>query len=109
MSQNKPLISRFVKAGNLLFLAGFTAKGEDVETQIKNVFERIKSTLEEAGSSMENVVKATVYLTDLNDRGVYLNDLWREYFPDNPPARTCVQAGLAPGTYVEIETIATIE
>jgi 2-iminobutanoate/2-iminopropanoate deaminase len=109
MSQNKPLISRFVKTKNLVFLAGLTAKGENAETQIKNVFERIKATLEEAGSSMENVVKATVYLTDLNDRGLYLNDLWREYFPDNPPARTCVQAGLAPGTYVEIETIATLE
>ena len=106
MSTQKPLISRVVRVGNLLFLSGMSGGSGDVKTQIKNTFERIKATLEGAGSSMSNVVKATVYLADLNHRGQYFNDIWREYFPDNPPARTCVQVVLAPEVYVEIEVIA---
>ena len=108
MSEQKPLIRRFVRVGNLIFLSGMTGGPGDVATQIRNTFEKIKTTLESAGSSMANVVKATVYLTDLRNRELYFNNLWREYFPDDPPARTCVEAGLAPGTHVEIETIATV-
>ena len=104
----KPLISSAVKAGNLLFLSGMTGEGEDTETQIRSVFEKIKKTLEEADSCMEKVVAATVYLTDLNDRPEYLNPIWREYFPENPPTRTCVQAGLSPPMKVEITVTALI-
>jgi 2-iminobutanoate/2-iminopropanoate deaminase len=107
MSENKPLISRFRKVGDLIFLSGMTGGSGDPETQIKNTLERIRATLESAGSSMENIVKATVYLTDLSYRALYLNDIWRSYFPENPPTRTCVEAGLAQGTYVEITTVAT--
>jgi 2-iminobutanoate/2-iminopropanoate deaminase len=106
MSGQKPLVSRFVKVGNLIFLAGTSGGPGDVKTQFKNTFERIKTTLEGAGSSMANVARVTVYMTDISYRAQYLNDLWREYFPDNPPARTCVQAVLGPDVYVEMEAIA---
>ncbi len=106
MSDQKPLISKFVKSGKFIFLSGMSGGKGDPKTQIENTFEKIKVTLGEAGSSMENVVKATVYLSDLKYRQLYLNDMWRSYFPENPPTRTCVQAGLAEGIIVEITTVA---
>jgi len=104
---SKPLLSRVRKAGNLLFLSGMIGKGDDKESKFRDTFERIKGVLEENGLSLENVVKATVYLEDINDRPKYLNPLWREYFPNNPPTRTCVEAGLN-GGQIEITVIAAI-
>ena len=89
-------------------MSGITGGEGDTETQIRNIFERIKNILEETGSSMDKVINATVYLTDLNDRQKYFNTIWKEYFPENPPTRTCVEAGLAPPTKVEVTIIATI-
>ena len=57
--------------------------------------------------SMENVVSALVHLEDINDRPKYLNPLWREYFPGEPPTRTCVEAGLN-GGQIEITVVAAI-
>jgi 2-iminobutanoate/2-iminopropanoate deaminase len=106
MSQS--VIGRAVKVGNLVFLSGMTGAPGDPGTQIRNIFGKISKTLEEAGSSLENVVNATVYLTDLNDRPKYLNPIWKEFFPVNPPTRTCIQAGLNPPAVAEITVIATI-
>lgn len=94
--------------GNLVFTSGMTGSPGDVETQIRNTLKKLKSVLEGAGTSFENVVKGTVYLADLNDREGYLNKIWKETFPENPPSRTCVQVGLAPGDFVEIELVAVI-
>jgi len=105
---SKRVVSGAVIVGNLVFTSGMTGSPGDVETQIRNTLSRLKTALENAGTSFENVVKATVYLTDLGDRERYLNKIWRETFPENPPSRTCVQAGLAPGTFVEIELVAVI-
>jgi len=102
------LISGAIVVGNLVFTAGMTGGSGDTETQIRNTFQRLKEVLEKAGTSLENVVKATVYLTDLSDREKYLNKIWKEMFPENPPARTCIQVGLAGDTKVEIEMIAVI-
>lgn len=102
------LISGTRKAGDLLFLSGRTGDGEDVETQTRSVFEKIKKTLEDNGLSMKDVVNATVYLTDINDRPSHFNPIWREYFPENPPTRTCIQIGLAPPKKVEVTVIAAI-
>lgn len=79
-----------------------------MRTQIKKTFDKLRAVLEEAGTTFDSVIKATVYLADLKDRERYLNDVWRETFPKNPPARTCIQAGLAPDTSVEIELVAMI-
>ena len=94
--------------GNLVFTSGLTGRPGDAEAQIRNTFDKLSSVLEDAGTSIRNIVKATIYLTDLEDRARYLNDIWSEIFPENPPARTCVQAGLSPNTAVEIEAIAII-
>ncbi|MCW4020324.1 MAG: RidA family protein [Candidatus Bathyarchaeota archaeon] len=102
------LISDYRIAGNLVFAAGTTGQPGDVETQIRKTFEKLRKVLEEAGTSFENVVKANVYLADIADRKKHLNAIWRETFPNNPPARTCVQATMDPGVAVEIEMIAKL-
>ena len=105
---SKPLISSTRKVGNLLFLSGMGGKGENAGVQARDIFEKLKATLEEHGSSLEHVVAATVYLADIDDRPKYFNDLWREYFPDNPPTRTCIEAGFAGDLLVEVTCIAEI-
>jgi len=107
MIMSKPLLSRVRRAGNLLFLSGMIGRGDDKESKFRDTFERIKGVLEENGLSLENVVKATVYLEDIDDRPKYLNPLWREYFPGTPPTRTCVEAGLN-GGQIEITVTAAI-
>ena len=102
---SKPLISRMKKVGNLLFLSGMIGKGDDKASKFRDTFEMIKGVLEENGLSMEDVVSAAVYLEDIGDRPKYLNPLWREYFPDDPPTRTCVEVGLA-GGQIEITVTA---
>ncbi|MCW3990242.1 MAG: RidA family protein [Candidatus Bathyarchaeota archaeon] len=104
---SKPLISRARRAGNLLFLSGVIGKGDDKESKFRDTFEKIKGVLEENGLSLENVVNATVYLEDIDDRPKHLNPLWREYFPGIPPTRTCVEAGLN-GGQIEITVVAAI-
>ena len=95
--------------GSLVFTSGMTGTLGDVKTQIRNTLEKLKGVLESAGTSFENVVKETVYLADLKDRERYLNKIWKEAFPDNPPSRrTCIQVGLAPDVLVEIELVAVI-
>jgi len=104
---SKPLLSRVRRVGSILFLSGIIGRGDDKETRFRNTFERIRDVLEENGTSLEHVVNATVYLEDLDDRPAILNPLWREFFPENPPTRTCVQAGLL-GREIEITAIAEI-
>lgn len=102
------IISRAIKVDNLIFLSGLTGNGSDTETQSRNIFEKIKTTLQHAGSSMENVINATVYLADLDDKLKKFNPIWSEYFPENPPTRTCIQVGLTPNKKVEITVVAKI-
>ncbi|GAH61787.1 unnamed protein product [marine sediment metagenome] len=103
-----PLISRVIKAGNFLFLSGLTGDGPDTETQSRDIFEKMKKILEDSDSSMENIINATVYLTDLNDRPKHFNPVWSEYFTENPPTRTCIQVGLAHPAKVEVTVVAII-
>jgi enamine deaminase RidA (YjgF/YER057c/UK114 family) len=107
LKMSKPLLSRVRRAGRVLYLSGIIGRGDTKESKFRDTFERIKGVLEENGLSLEDVVKATVYLEDINDRPKYLNPLWREYFPDNPPTRTCVEAGLN-GGQIEITAVAAI-
>lgn len=79
---------------------------EGVEAQAKTGFENLKTILTEAGVSFENVVKTTVFLTDMNDFAA-VNDIYAQYFTSEYPARSCVQvAALPKGASFEIEAIA---
>lgn len=68
----------------------------------------IKTILEEAGSSIDLVVKVLIFLNDIGDYLV-ANEIYREYFPSDYPARTCVQAHLEEGYLIEIEAIAVLQ
>ncbi len=106
--------SQAVVANGLVFAAGQLAldprTGQlvqgDARAQTKRVMENIKAVLAAAGSSMEKVVKTTIFLRDLNDFGV-VNEIYGEYFQENPPARSTVQVAKLPReAAVEIEVVA---
>ena len=70
---SKPLLSRTRRAGNILYLSGIIGRGDDEETRFRNTFERIKEVLEENGLTLKDMVKATVYLEDIEYRPKLLN------------------------------------
>ena len=109
--------SQAVKVGNLIFLSGQipidpvtgSVNFVGVETQTKRILENMKLVLEAAGSSMEKVVKTTVFLKDMNNFK-FMNVVYEKYFTANFPARSTVGvASLPKGADVEIEAIATID
>ena len=78
----------------------------DIRVQTRRVLENLKAVLEAAGSSMDRVVKTTVFLRDLNDFGA-ANEIYGEYFRESPPARSTVQVVKLPrDAAVEIEAVA---
>ncbi|AKH96746.1 RidA family protein [Halanaeroarchaeum sulfurireducens] len=107
--------SQGVTDGSLLFTAGqipLTPDGdlldeEDIAVQTRQCLENVKAILEEEGVTMQDVLKVTVYLDDMDDFDA-MNEAYGEYFRDNPPARSAVEAGALPKDVdVEIEAIAT--
>ena len=79
-----------------------------VEEQTRQALNNLKNVLEAAGSGLEHVVKALVFLKDMSDFPK-MNAIYTEYFPENPPARSTVAvAGLPKGALVEIEAVALI-
>ncbi len=106
--------SQAIKMGNLVFLSGqipiIPATGEivrgDIKVQTRQVLENLKHVLEAAGSSLDKVVKTTIFMKDLNDYTA-VNDVYKEFFSNKPPARAAVQAARLPkDAGVEIEAIA---
>lgn len=84
---------------------GSMVEGSAAE-QTKQVMENLQAVLAEAGVSLENVVKSTIYLIDLNDFEA-VNEVYGSYFLENPPARATVQvAALPKGAKVEIDMVA---
>ena len=76
-----------------------------VREQTRQVLRNVTAILEAAGSGLDNVVKTTCFLADINDFGAF-NEVYREFFPTDPPARSTVQVGLVPPWLVEIEAVA---
>lgn len=106
--------SQAVKVGNTVYLSGQIAIDPEtqeiidggVEEQAKRVLENLKAVLKEAGCTLKNVVKSDIYLDDINDFSA-VNDIYSEYFKEEPPARACVEAGSLPkGVAVEISFVA---
>ncbi|NOY76760.1 MAG: RidA family protein [Calditrichaeota bacterium] len=80
----------------------------DIQTQTRQVLENVKAVLKAAGAGLENVVKTTVFLLDMNDFAA-MNEVYAQYFPQNPPARSAVQVARLPkDVKIEIECIAVV-
>ncbi len=109
-------LSQAIRLDNLIFTSGMTARdpktrqliGGDIEKQTERIILNLKAILEAAGSSLEKVVKVTVFLTDMKDfEG--MNRVYRKFFPKDPPARSTVEVSkLAVDARVEIEMIAGV-
>lgn len=107
--------SQGVKIGNLVYTSGQIplnpidgSMPASIEDQTKQSLENCKAILEEAGTSLDNVIKTTVFLADMNDF-VKMNEVYSTYFSANPPARSAVQVAKLPkDAQIEIEMIATI-
>ena len=99
--------------GDLVFTSGqipLNPESGELVTEISKatvqVMENLSAVLEAAGSSLEKVIKTTIFLQDLNDFEK-VNEIYGDYFKDNLPARSCVQlAKLPKGATIEIEAIA---
>ncbi|PMC34075.1 reactive intermediate/imine deaminase [Bacillus sp. UMB0899] len=108
--------SQGIIVNNLFYSSGqipLTAEGEmitgDIEEQTHQVFKNLKAVLEEAGASLESVVKATVFLQDMNDFASF-NGVYGQYFSTHKPARSCVEVARLPkDALVEIEVIALVK
>lgn len=107
-------ISQAITFGNLVFVSGIVARDPatgqmtegGVEAQTRQVLVNIGSILEAAGTALRYVLKATCYLRTMDDFTSF-NQVWKEFFPVNPPARTCTQAGrLGREFLVEVDVIA---
>ena len=105
-----------VRAGNLIFLSGQIGNkpgtrelaDTGITGQTRQTLDNIKAVLTFAGSSLERVVKCTVFLSNIADYQA-MNAVYATYFPTDPPARSTVAgSGLALGARVEIECIATV-
>lgn len=106
--------SQAIEAGNMLFCSGQIAIDPttdavltgDVETQTRQVMKNIKAVLDKAGYSWNQIVKTTIFLTDMSDF-TKVNAIYAEAFKELPPARSTVQvSGLPKGVNVEIEVTA---
>lgn len=117
------------RVGNLLFLSGVgpRKKGSkdipgvtldenrnileyDIEEQCRSVFNNVRAVLESSGSSWENLVDVTVFLTNMKDDFQKYNEIYKEFFKDNRPCRTTVEINCLPTPIaIELKCIATIE
>lgn len=105
-----------IVTGDLVFTSGQIGvddKGQivegGIEAQIEQVFRNLEKVLGAAGSSVDNIVKATVFLADMNDYNT-MNELYKKHFKGNPPARTTVQVARLPrDAKIEIEAVALLK
>lgn len=117
------------KVGNLLFLSGVGPRKKDskqipgvtldsdgsiasydIAEQCHSVFNNVRAILEDAGSSWENLVDVTVFLTNMKDDFKTYNEIYAEYFRDNQPCRTTVEVLSLPTPIgIELKCIATID
>jgi reactive intermediate/imine deaminase len=105
------------RGGHLIYTAGQVAWNEaaqlvgigDAAAQTRQVLSNVESILREGGATLADVLKCNVYLADMRSFQA-MNDVFAAFFPEDPPARTTVQAALAePEMLVEIEAIAYVE
>lgn len=109
--------SQAVLVNGMLFTSGVipidpetnTLVEGDVTVQARQAISNLKNLIEASGSSMDKVVKTTVFIKDMNDFGK-INDIYKDFFTSDFPARSCVEVARLPkDVLIEIEAIATVE
>lgn len=108
--------SQAVRIGTMLYTSGQIPLdpqsgqivGDTITQQTQQVFENLKAVLAEAGSSLQNIIKTTVFITDMSTFG-QLNEIYAQHMGTHRPARSTVEVkGLPKGVLVEIEAIAQL-
>jgi 2-iminobutanoate/2-iminopropanoate deaminase len=107
--------SQAIKAGNTIYTSGSlpmradgTLETSDIKAAVRLALGNLTAILNEAGATLEDVVKTTIFLTDLGDFTA-VNEAYAEFFTQSPPARSCVQvAALPKGAPLEIEVVAVL-
>ncbi|WP_064091129.1 RidA family protein [Rossellomorea aquimaris] len=108
-SQGMIVNNLFYSSGQIPLTSEGTMIEGDVAEQTHQVFRNLQAVLSEAGASLETVVKATVFIKDMNDFGT-INEVYGEYFHTHKPARSCVEVARLPkDALVEIEIIALVK
>lgn len=109
-------LSQAIKFGDFIFTSGFLPRepvtgkvvGGGMREQTKQVLENLKQVLEAAGSSMEDVLKVTVFITD-KEKFEEMNEVYRIFFPSREPARICVVANMTRADcLIEMDCIAAV-
>lgn len=107
-----------VQVGNTVYLSGHTGAdpvtrefAPDIGSQTRLAFRNLQAVIEAAGGTLENVVKVTVFMTDMPSDFAGMNAVFREVFVSDPPARTTVGVDhlARPGLLVEIEAVAVLD
>ncbi len=99
----------FYSSGQIPLTADGDLISGTVEEQTHQVFKNLQAVLQEAGASLETVVKATVFIKDMNDFPL-INEVYGQYFNTHKPARSCVEVARLPkDVLVEIEVIALVK
>lgn len=107
--------SQAIRAGSLVFVSGqipLDERGQlvsgSIEDEARQVMQNLSAILAASGTSLQHVVKATIYLTDMNDFTA-VNGVYGSYFPSDPPARATVAvAALPKGARIEIDVVAHV-
>ena len=108
--------SQAVKTDKLIFVSGQLgldpSTGEmadsDIQAETRQALINLKMIIEAAGSGLDKVIKTTVFIKEMNDFPK-INEIYAEFFPENPPARACVEVARLPKDgHVEIEAVAVI-
>jgi len=108
--------SQGILVGKLLFISGqipvVPETGElikgDIERETEQILKNIKAIVEETGGGMDNIVKTTIYITDVGNFSK-VNETYGKFFQKEPPARATVGSNLPKGVDIEIEAIAVLE
>ncbi len=108
--------SQAVRIGDLVYTAGQLGiipgtkdfAGSDIQAQTRQALENLKAVLEASDSCLDHAIKTTVFLQDINEFS-QMNEVYAEFFPEDPPARSAIQAAALPlGGRVEIEAVAEV-
>ena len=113
---SKSPLSQAVKVGSTIYISGqvpvdsktMLVVSDDFAAQARHVLESIKGIVEAAGGTLKNIIKTTVFLTDM---GLFqeMNEIYKVYFPEEPPARTCIGVKELPRkSRIEIEAVAML-